>query len=313
MLGSHPGMITHVGRRRAVGLVLLVLLAASCGGREPGRRRIAASIFPLYDLARRVSGERLEVELVLPPGHTTHSFDPKPKDVARLAEANLVFAVGLGLDQWLEGIVKSAGGGRARIFELGPLLDPILVPEPILKAAEGDLGGAHRDVIDPHFWTDPVRMQRATDLVVDALRNLDPEEAPGYRQRGEEVKRALAQLHEETARRAGSWRKRTIVTFHGSFFYFAERYRLEVAAVIEPVPGREPTARYLAETMETIRKSGAPALFSEPQFDRALAQGFAQETGLPLLQLDPVGGSAGVESYEKMLRHNVDVLEQVLR
>ncbi len=291
-------MTTDAGRRRATCLVLLALLAASCGGTPRDRRRIAASIFPLYDIARRVGGDRLVVELVLPPGQTTHSFDPKPRDVARLADARLVFAVGLGLDQWLAGIVKSAGGGGARIFELGPLLDPILVPERILQAAEGDLGSPGREVIDPHFWTDPVRMQHATDLMVDALRKLDPEDGTGYRERGDEVKRSLGRLHEETARRAAAWPKRTIVTFHGSLFYFADR---------------EPTARYLASMIESIRQSDAAAIFSEPQFDRALARSLAKETGRPLFELDPVGGTAGLDSYEKMFRHDVDVLEQALR
>jgi zinc transport system substrate-binding protein len=271
---------------------------------------VAASIFPLYDIVRRVAGERLVVELVLPPGQTTHFFDPRPRDVARLEGVTLVFAVGLGLDQWLEGVLAATGGRRATLFALGPLLDPILAPGSVAGA---EAGKAASGSIDPHFWLDPVRMHRATDIVVDALGNVDPQEAVGYRARGDLVKRSLAELHDETARRAAGWRRRTIVTFHGSLFYFADRYRLTVAAVVEPVPGREPTARHLAQTIATIREADVAALFTEPQLDRAPAQALARETGVPLLEIDPVGGAGGLDSYEKLIRHNVSVLGQALQ
>lgn len=298
-------------RRRVAALLAVALLGAgavACSGRAPDRRRVAASIFPLYDIVRRVAGERIVVELVLPPGQTTHAFEPKPRDVARLEGVTLVFTVGLGLDQWLDGVLEAAGGRPATLFALGPLLDPILSP-----AAGAEAGASAPGAIDPHFWLDPVRMQRATDLVVDALRNVDPEEAVGYRARGDLVKRSLGELHEETSRRSSAWRRRTIVTFHGSLFYFADRYRLEVAAVVEPIPGREPTARYLAQTLEVVRKGDVAALFTEPQFDRAPAQAMARETGLPLFEIDPIGGAGGLDSYEKLIRHNVSILEQALR
>jgi ABC-type Zn uptake system ZnuABC Zn-binding protein ZnuA len=260
---------------------------------------VAVTIFPLYDVVRRVAGDRLPVHLVLPAGQDHHSFDPRPQDAAALADASLVFAVGLGLDDWIQRIAKSTGAGSARIFEVGPLLDPMLAP------------GA--GTIDSHFWLDPVRMQRAADVIVDALKSLDPEEGPFYRQRGDEVKRSFHELHQSIAQRAPLWTKRRIVTFHGSLAYFAARYDLEVVAVVEPVPGQEPTARHLAEVVETIRKTGAAALFSEPQLDPRPARVLAAETGLPVFELDPQGGSPTTDSYEKLMRQIADVMDKALK
>lgn len=290
----------------------LLLLAVACAPARPERRLAAASIFPLYDVARRVAGDRTPVELVLPPGQTTHVFDPRPRDVARLADARLVFAVGLGLDGWLGSIVKSAGGDRARIVELGPSVDPLRVPERILMAMGPDHPSGPGSP-DPHFWMDPVRMQRATGLMAEALDALDPEGASGYRARSEEVRRSLALLHEEIARRAAGWKRRKIVTFHASMLYFADRYGLEVTAVVEPRPNQEPTPHYLAELLEIVRGEAPAALFSEPQMDPRPARVLAADTGLPLYELDPVGGGPGVDSYEKLLRHDADVLEKALR
>jgi ABC-type Zn uptake system ZnuABC Zn-binding protein ZnuA len=290
-------------------LLLLTVAGGGCAGSSRDRPRIAASIFPLYDITRRVAGDRLPVQLVLPAGQTEHRFDPKPRDVEGLADAQIIFAVGLGLDEWLQALVKSAGTGTAKVFELAPLLDPILVPPGILKEERGAEGTAR---VDAHFWMDPVRMQQAVELIVEALQRLDPEHSPRFRTRGDEVRHSLARLHEEIARRAGAWRQRRIVTFHGSLFYFADRYHLEVVAVVEPLPGREPGARYRAELLAAIKKGRAVALFSEPQLDRKPAQRIAVEANLPLYELDPLGGGQG-DSYEKLLRRNVDVLERALK
>ena len=86
-----------------------------------------------------------------------------------------------------------AGAGEARVFELGPLMDPILAPPGVIRA---------EPLIDPHFWTDPVRAQRAVDVIVEALSGLDPEGAPFFRERGQALRRSIQAVHVEVARRA---------------------------------------------------------------------------------------------------------------
>lgn len=285
-------------RRLARFVALVPLLAgAACGGNEKPPLGVAVSVFPLYDVVRRVAGDRLPVHLVLPPGHDHHSFDPRPQDVAALAQAGLIFGVGLGLDDWVQDLARRAGTGEATVFEVGPLLDPILMED--------------GKTVDPHFWLDPVRMQQAVDVIVGALTNLDAEEGPLYRQRGEEVKQSLHELHREIARRSGAWTKRSIVTFHGSMRYFADRYKLDVVAVVEPVPGQEPTPKHLAEVVDVLKKTGA-ALLSEPQLDPRPARVLASEAGVAVFEIDPQGGSPAADSYEKLMRQIADVLDKAL-
>jgi ABC-type Zn uptake system ZnuABC Zn-binding protein ZnuA len=209
-----------VAAKRGVAAVVVAAATLSCSRAEPDRRCVAASIFPLYDIVRRVAGDRLRVDLVLPPGRITHYYDPSPKEVSRLSSASLVFAVGLGLDSWLMPIVESAGTGQGRVFDLGPLVDPMLVPAGVAKAEGPAAARPHEDhegSIDPHFWLDPMRTRRATELVVEACRNLDPEGGPGYAVRGDEVKASLLRLHAELVQRSARWHGRSIVTFHGAW------------------------------------------------------------------------------------------------
>ena len=100
-------------------VLALALSAVSCTRSAPSRGLAAATVFPLYDLARRVAGDRLEVRLILAPGLDPHDYEPRPQDVVGLEDAGLIFAVGLGLDPWAQSLARSAGAGEARVFELG--------------------------------------------------------------------------------------------------------------------------------------------------------------------------------------------------
>lgn len=280
------------------------LVSFACSRRAPARPLVAVTVFPVYDLTRRVAGDRIDVRLVLAPGLDPHDYEPRPRDVAGLADASLFFAVGLALDPWAPRLARSAGAGEARVFELGPLMDPILAPPGLLRP---------EPLIDPHFWTDPIRAQRAVDVVAEALSGLDPEGGPFYRERAEAVKRSLQALHLEVSRQAMTWPRRRLISFHGSLFYFASRYGLQVAGVVQPVPGSEPPAQHLAALAAELRGPDPPALFAEPQMESQLAATLAREAGVAVHPVDPMGGGPGVESYEALVRGIARAMDEGLR
>lgn len=280
------------------------VLGGSCLRRAASERHVSATVFPLYDLARRVAGDRIEVGLVLPAGADPHGYEPRPRDVAALADASLVFAVGLGLDPWAQAMARAAGAGEARVFELGPLMDPILAPAGVIRS---------EPFIDAHFWTDPLRAVRAVDVIVDALSGLDPAGAPFFRERGQEVRRSIEAVHVDIARRAAEWPRRRVVTFHGSLFYFAARYGLQVVGVVEPVPGSEPTAQHVEAIVSLLRGPQPAALFTEPQMDAQLARSIAREARVGLHEVDPMGGGGAATSYENTLRGIARAMDEALR
>ncbi len=336
---------------------MVAALALACDGGSPSpaaseRPRVAVSIFPLYDIARRVAGDRLDVVCVLPPGRSEHGYDPSPREMAAVSGARLGVLVGLEMDGWAERIVRGAATSAPDMLVLGPRVSPRRMTahevgmdldehdhddgddhdgddhdgdedgdhdehdepgEHHEEAGHHDEHHHHHGAEDPHFWLDPVRMQDAVGAMVEAFSRLDPEGASGYAERGATVRAALAALHTELEGRMRALTRRTVVTFHGSFGYFAERYRLTIAAVIEPFPGREPTPRYVQEVIGAIRGSGAAALFSEPQLDPRAARVIAAESGVALFELDPIGGTGERVTYEALLRANATVLERALR
>jgi ABC-type Zn uptake system ZnuABC Zn-binding protein ZnuA len=304
-----PRAVSALGRTTvrgaAVAAVAAVLASAfGCARHAEDRRRVAATVFPVYDLARRVAADRLEVRLILQPGLDAHSYEPRPRDVAALAEADLIFAVGLGLDPWAHALARSAGAGEARVFEMGPLMDPILAPPGVIRT---------EPLIDPHFWTDPVRAQRAVSVIVDTLSALDAAGGPFYRERGEELKRSLQTVHGEITARTARWTRRRIVTFHGSLFYFAERYGLAVVGVVEPVPAQEPTAQHLASLIGLLKGPEGAVLFTEPQMDVQLARSLAREAGVDVYEVDPLGGGPQADSYEALVRQIARAMDEALQ
>jgi zinc transport system substrate-binding protein len=315
---------------RIVFALIALVLAAACGkhaGPADGKPRVAVSIFPLYDVTRRIAGDRLDVILVLPPGKSEHAFDPTPKEIARLSGTKLAIAVGLDLDAWIENVMKTAGS-HPKVLRVGdkvqtiPIeIEPIEPPGPATAAHDPEADSAEREdhddhalgAPDPHVWMDPERMIAIADAIAEELASIDPAGKTTYVENAATVKASLEELDAELTTRSKAWSKRTIVTFHGSMSYFARRYGLVIAAVVEPVAGTEPTATYLAEVVEAIERNHAAALFTEPQLDKGPARVIAEEARVPLGELDPVGGVPGRDSYEALMRWNADQLDRALR
>jgi zinc transport system substrate-binding protein len=292
---------------RSSGTLAALLAVAGCGNKgaeDDAKPRVAASIFPIYDLTRRIAGDRLDVTLVLPPGTSEHAAK------ATVSSAKLVIAVGLDVDPW----VKSAN-----VFRLGEKLPTMAIDvEPMDEAA----GSGEQEEVeehgekgtpDPHVWLDPQLMQTAVDLIAEQLARVDPGGKQTFAKNAAAVKQSLAQLDAKLAERSKAWTKRTIVTFHGSMAYFAKRYDLRIAAVVEPVAGKAPSAAYRGEVLAAIKAGKAAAVFSEPQLEKAPAERIAKDAAIALGELDPLGGLAGRESYEALLTWNADQLDAALK
>ena len=300
------------------------------GGGASDRLSVSVSVFPIYDLVRRVAGSDADVALLLPPGRNEHSFDPTPKDIENAARAKLGVMVGLGLDPWMERLMSQAAP-KARLLKIGEHVKTLTIKDDPIgdeeadKAREAAAAAAgkkpeehdehehEKGATDPHVWLDPARARQIVKAVADELGKADAAHAADYSTRATELDQSLAKLDEEVEKRTSALKTRGFVTFHGSFQYFASRYKLDILAVIEPYPGSQPSGAYIAKVLEVIKAKKVPALFSEPQLDPRPAKVLADEAKIPLGVLDPVGGGPETDTYEKMIRFDVGQLEKHLK
>ena len=284
-------------------LTALVALIAviGCSGTPDasGKPLILATTSIVGDLVARVAGDGAVVEVLIPVGADPHEFAPSAQQAARLRDAALVVTSGLGLEAGLADAIDAAADEGTRILELGPELDPLT------------LGDGDSDTPDPHWWLDPVRAARAVDLIAGRL----GEVASGdWDDRAVAMAMELELLGEELRASLGTIpvERRTLITGHAAFGYFAERYGFEVIGVI--VPGGATQAqtdpRALAELAGLIREEGVPAIFAETTLPTNVAEALAAEVGSEVRVVVLYTGSlgahgTGADTYAGMMRTNV--------
>lgn len=287
-----------LGRWLAAATFLAALLAVACGGGgEPSPAaglRAVASLEVFADLARQVGGDRVEVTALLPAGADPHTYELAPNRVARVAQADVVFINGLGLEASIEDVIRNNASGP--VIELSEGL-------PVIGGEEGGQG-------NPHLWLDVRLAARYVERVRDAFVEQDPAGRSAYEANASAYLEALGDLDREmeTAVQSIPAQNRKLVTFHDAFRYLAERYGLEVIAVVVPSPGQEPSARDLAELTDTLRSQKVPAAFKEPQFDAQVLELAADDVGVHVLDLLSDAYGAGVSSYIEMMRFNIQQL-----
>lgn len=292
--------------------LLLFVLFGACASAQPATTpTIVTSIHPLYALVSELVGENARVVRLLPPGASPHTFDPTPKDVVQLAEADLVILNG-GLDAWLLDLV-TASGTDADVLEVMRELTFEPVSDEHESEGEGHKEERNLENINPHIWLDPILMAHAIPLIVEQLVEADPKNKDTYQSNGEALIERLTALDGELQTTLEGVQGAPFVPFHDAWPYFARRYGLQLVVEIEPSPGREPSPRYLAEALELITASGAKAIFNEAQLSPRPAEVVAENAGTRLYTLDPLGGADGLETYADLLRYNARVVAEALR
>ena len=283
------------------------------------------------DWVRAVGQKRVDVFSLLPPDADPHTFQPGARDITRIADASLVFSVGLSLEAgWLDKLVENAAQDPDAIVALGEAVDPIDFLEIVDEHAVGtglqeeeagdDGEGEEHGALDPHFWFDPLRVKQAVNSIAVQLSTADPAGRSFYRDNAAAYNRELDDLHAWIQEQVATLPEedRLLVMSHDSFQYFAARYGFEVAGVIFTVTtDSEPTAQEFGALIGTIEHEGVPAVFTEKSHSDRLARRIAEETGATLVvglytgSLSNAGGDAG--TYLNLMRHNTKTIVEALK
>lgn len=287
--------------RRLSALALVLLLGAAFA-----RPQVVVTIHPWADLTAQIAGGLADVHQLLPAGVSPHSFDPAPRDVMRVADADLVISNGgVGLDDWVQRLIAASGTDARQLVVMDSIsFSPL---------GAGGRPSAEGEFVNAHIWLDVTIAMSAAEVIGNTLSELDPDNAAAYRANTEALLGDLADLDRELLETLEPVRGAAFVPFHDAWPYFANRYGLDLVVEIEPFPGREPSPDYIRQALELIRGSGARALFSERQLSPRPAEVVAAEAGLPVYVLDPEGGgSEAVETFQQLLRFNAAVLLDAL-
>lgn len=246
---------------------------------DTGKISIVTTLFPLYDFAREVGGDRVDVMLLLPPGVESHAFEPTPNDIVSIDSADVFVFTGKIMEPWVEDIVSGARDRGVRIVDAS---DGIALHPGVPHDTDEPVGS-----LDPHIWLDFENDQKIADAIAGALSEADPANAVRYRDNAESYKKrllALDALYRESLARCAV---RTLVYGgHYAFGYLADRYGLDSVSAQGLSPDAEPSARDLATLVDQVRDDSIKYIFYEELSSPKIAETIAKETGAQLLLLN---------------------------
>jgi ABC-type Zn uptake system ZnuABC Zn-binding protein ZnuA len=274
-----------------VGAVALTACGAGSNEAGDGELTAVATTTQAGDLLRNVGGDRVDVRTLLGPGADPHDYEPRPSDVASIAEAALVLKSGGDLDEWLDDLLGEAGSDARKLT----LIDSV-------ETIDGD----------PHWWQDPRNAVLAVRAIERGLVEVDPGGRSAYERNADAYVRRLRALDRAIA---ACMRKipapdRKLVTTHDALGYFARRYDVEIVGAIIPALSTQaqPSARDVDELVDRIRSEGVRAVFPETALNPKLESAIAREANARVgdgLWADALGpeGSDG-ETYLEAMASN---------
>ncbi|HEX2756673.1 MAG TPA: metal ABC transporter substrate-binding protein [Candidatus Limnocylindrales bacterium] len=304
----------RIGWTLVIAVIAASLMLAGCGpdrasvgpsGPAPDADalRVVTTTTVLADIVAAVGGRRTSVHSIIPPGVGPEDYEAKPDDARSLADAQLIVSNGVGLDDFLNRLLASGGGGTTPRLVLGEGLPTI------------DVDGEP----NPHFWLDPTIVKTGyLPKIVESLSAAAPADRATFESNaaayGTRLDALDAELQAEVATIPAANRK--LVTFHDAFPYFARHFGFELVGVVVANVGQEPNAAELAKLVDKVKVTGARAVFSEAQFNPKLAQTLADEAGVSkvvtTLYNDALG-PAPADTYPGMMRWNVQQIVEALR
>jgi zinc transport system substrate-binding protein len=284
--------------RLVLALLVLALPAASLG------ETVVTSFYPIYLIALNLCDgiEGVEVHnLAAPETGCLHDYQLSAGDMRALSGADVFLINGAEMESYL-----------AHVFEALPELRVVDASQGV-RLLPSDSGETE---YNPHIWLDVSNAVVMVRNLAAGLAEAMPAHAEAIAANCEALTARLTALDAELREGLSGLERRTIVTFHEAFPYFASAYGLEVAAVVTQEPGDALSPRELAELISTVRELDNPPLFVEPQYTDLAARTVAEETGAPVFVLDPcVTGPAEeipLDYYEQVMRRNLETLRTAL-
>jgi len=262
---------------------------------------VFVSIAPQKFFVQQIGGDRVAVQVMVPPGASPATYEPKPRQMAALSRAKVYFAVGVPFEHvWLN-----------KIAAAGPGMTVVATDQGIEKRAmtsdhHHESTADHDEGLDPHIWLSPPLVKIQARTILAALQQADPPQAQIYQTNCDRFVSRLDALDTELRTALAGKQGRRFMVFHPSWGYFAQAYGLEQVPV--EVEGKDPKPGQLAELIEAARRQGIGVIFVQPQFSSKSARLIASAIGGQVAVADPLA-----EDWEANLRRVAQQLKRAVR
>ncbi len=286
-------------KRCAVCLFLVVLstLGLPGFGRADDRLPVFVSVLPQKFFVEQVGGERVKVQVMVRPGASPHTYEPRPGQMAALSKARMYFAVGVGFEKaWLKKIAAANPAMKVvhtdRAIEKIPMAGHHHPDEKEGHRGEGRQGSEEADHrhgdsgLDPHVWLSPPLVKVMAAEILAALKEIDPGNAGAYEANYRDFAARIDSLDADLKQLFAGRQGLRFMVFHPAWGYFAQAYGLEQVPI--EIEGKEPKPARLKELIAHARADGIRVVFVQPQFSTKSADLVAGEIGGEVVFADPL-------------------------
>jgi len=268
---------------------------------------ITVSILPQKYFIERIGGNHVEVNVMVGPGESPHSYEPKAAQMTALSQSVVYFKIGVEFEAvWME-----------RMQSINPDMRIMDLSEDIVKIEmathDQDEGGSdkenaeshHDEVLDPHIWTSPENGRVIAQKVFETLADLDPLHQEEYRSNLEHLLADIQNLQDDIQTSISGLENREFMAFHPAWGYFADEFNLTQIPI--EVGGTEPSAQELAQVIQEAKNKNIRVIFAQPEFSTRSAEYIASEIGGKVILISPLA-----EDWLENLRQVADTMGKEL-
>lgn len=262
---------------------------------------VATTFTVIADMARNVAGDAADVVSITKPGAEIHNYQPTPRDLLRVRDADIVFWNGLGLERWFEKFMRRLKNAKEVVISTGVTEIPIVQ-------------GPYRDKPNPHAWMSPSAALIYVENIADALVEIDPANAETYRHNADNYSAQITALVEPLKARLEKVpaARRWLATSEGAFSYLARDFDLHEIYLWPINADSQGTPQQVRRMIDAIREHDIPAVFSESTISNKAARQVARETGVKyggVLYVDSLSETTGpVPTYLELLRLTTETI-----
>lgn len=299
---------------------------------------VYTTVYPLTYFAERIGGDRVQVESVYPAGSNEHTFEPSQQDMIAIAEADLLFYIGLGLEGFIDSARNTLSGeGVEFVATADAISDEELEAGHLEEAeeegheehgheeehaaheeeAESHEGHDHGST-DPHVWISPVLSQSLAESIKNSLSEADPEGAEMYESNYEELVTELEQLDQSFTEMANGKEQKMFFVSHSAFGYLADAYGLEQIAVAGLNSQSEPSQKELMEIVDLAKEQQIDYIVFEQNVSSNLTEVIRNEVGAEAVQMHNLSVLTqedidNGETYFTLMEKNLETLDKILK
>lgn len=301
-------------------LPLSLLLSACSNGKEQATKKkdqlsIYTTVFPLQYFTAQIGGKYVNVKTIYPPGADEHTFEPSQKDMMNLADSDLFFYIGLGLEGFVE---KSKGTLKNEHVTLMPTAEKLKLPkiDDSHEEEEHDHDHGHGDV-NPHVWLDPIYSKEIAAVIRDALIKQMPQHKELFNENYQQLALKLDELNTNYEQTITSAKHKKIIVTHAAFSYWEKRYGIEQISISGLSTANEPTQKELEKIISIAEHEGLHYMLFEQNVQSKLGKIVQKEIGAKALPIHNLAiltkdNIKNKETYFSLMNKNLESLKIAL-